>query len=114
MMSLKSAGTNSWEAPLARSRGRRWVCHPVMIGQEVARIVVARRAFPFGQHRRVPGLPVVLEPVEDFLVSVLAVGPLARVSHHVEQELVAGNPQIFPVTIAYGALRSGLEAPEQL
>src|SRR5262245_45417776 len=87
-----------------RCRGRRWIRHPVMIGQEVAGLAVGRRARTLREHGLIPGGPVILEPVEDILVSVPQVCPFTRVLNDVEQELVAGDLEIFPVAIADGTL----------
>ena len=85
-----------------------------MIGQEIARIAVGCRPRSFRQHGVIPGLPVVLEALEEVRVPILEIGPLARILDDIEQELVVGNPQILPVAIAHGALRAGLVAPVKL
>src|SRR5262249_33755800 len=77
----------------------RWVNDAVVISEGVARITVGCRSRTLGQHRAVPGCPVVLEAVENVLVPVLEIGPLARVLDDVEQELVAGYVQILPVAV---------------
>ena len=85
-----------------------------MIGEEIAGLTIRCRPRPFRQHAIVPGFPVALEPIENILVSVPEIGPLARVLDDIEQELVAGDLQILPIAVAHGALFASLEAPEQL
>src|SRR5437879_4068464 len=85
-----------------------------MIGHEVARIAIGCRRRPFRQHGVIPGLPVALEPIEDIFLPILEIGALTRVLDDIEEKLVAGDPQIFPIAVADGALRSGLVAPVQL
>src|SRR5262249_34986689 len=109
-------GGTRW-SPLSgapRCGSRRWVSDAVMISEGVARIIIGCRSRTLRQHRAVPGCPVVLEAIEHVLIAILEIGPLARVLDDVEQELVAGDLQILPVAVAYGALLPRFETPEQL
>jgi len=85
-----------------------------VISHEVARVSIGRRSRPFRQHSIVPGLPIARQTIEDLFLPILEIGPLARVLDHIKQKFVAGDPQVFPIAIADGALRSGLIAPVQL
>src|SRR5262249_23030769 len=97
-----------------RGSGRGRIDHAVVIGHHVARVTIDRRPRPFGQHSVVPGIPITLKPIENILFPVLEIGPLTRVLNHIEEELVPRDPQIFPIAVADGALRTGLISPIQL
>ena len=77
--------------------------HSVTIGHKFAGIRVGRGSRSFRKHRTVPSLPVGFESSEDILFALLIIGPLARILHDIEQELVASNSQIFPVTFSHCA-----------
>src|SRR5439155_21805482 len=83
---------------------REWIPRAVVIRQKIGRVAVGRRLRALGQHGGAPGLPVRLEAVEHVLVALLEIAALARILHHVEQELVAGDLEIFPVALAQCAL----------
>src|SRR5262249_61767157 len=100
-------GGGSWPS----ERWRRRIDHAVVVGERITRLREKARTQTLGQHRCAPRVPVAFETVEDVLVAVLEIRTLARVLHHIEQELVAGHVQIFPVTVAHRALRSGFVAP---
>src|SRR5206468_12870516 len=76
-------------------------------------VAIGYRPSSFRQHRAVPGFPIALEAIEDVFPPILQIRPLARVLNDIEEELVAGNLEIFPVAIADGALPSAIVAPEQ-
>src|SRR5436305_1229900 len=78
---------------------RQRVLRAVMIRQEIVRVAVGGRALALGQHAGAPSLPVLPEALEDVLVALLEIAALARILHHVEQELVARDPQILPVAL---------------
>src|SRR6266540_4776149 len=88
--------------------------HGVMISHPAALIGIDCGPRPLRQHRLVPGFPVVLESIEYVLVAIPKVRPFTRIPDHVEQEFLPGNPQVFPIDVARGALPACLEAPEQL
>src|SRR5262249_5351634 len=94
----------------------RWqrVLRAIVIRHEISRVVVGGRPRTLGQHGGAPGFPIRLEALEHILGAHLEIAALARILHHVEQELVAGNPEILPVALAQRALLAGLEAPIEL
>src|SRR5437763_15504491 len=61
-----------------------------------------------------PSLPFAFQPFEYALLPVLEVGPLTGITHNIEEKLVSLYPQILPVAVADGPLRSRFEAPAQL
>src|SRR5436309_3155757 len=99
-----------------RAAKLRWqrVLGAVMIGHEIGRVVVGGRPRTFGQHGGAPLFPIRLEALEYVLVALLEIAALARILHHVEQELVASDLEVLPVALAQRALLSGLEAPIEL
>src|SRR5262249_47758582 len=121
--STPSSGTISRGKPLDKQDSRslldgglrrRGIYDAIMIGCLVARLGIIGGARPFLPPRGVLSFPVALQPLENVLAPVLEIGPLARILDHVEQELVAGDPQIFPIGVAGGALRSSFVAPVEL
>src|ERR1700730_6909208 len=110
------AGSKAWSPRGGTNRGdrRRRVGDAVVISHEVARVAISRRSRPFRQHSIVPGLPIALQPIEDFSMPIFQISPLTRVLDHIEEKFVPGDPQVFPIAIADGAWRSGLMAPIQL
>src|ERR1700757_3493242 len=110
------AGSKSWSPRGGTNRGdrRRRVGDAVVISHEVARVTISRRSRPFRQHSIVPGLPIALQTIEDSSMPIFQISPLTRVLDHIKEKFVPGDPQVFPIAIADGAVRSGLIAPIQL
>src|SRR6266849_9277456 len=79
-----------------------WVRDAVMIGHKVAGVTIGDRSGSFSQHHAAPGFPIALEAIEDVFPPILQIRPLARILNDIEEELVAGNLEIFPVAIADG------------
>src|SRR5438093_4359603 len=84
-----------------------------MIGKLIARDAPGIALIDFGKHRRIPGVPVVDEPIVHRRQSLLQVRPLHRILDDVEEEAVVEELQELVIAVASGALGIRLEAPEQ-
>src|SRR5262245_16778238 len=108
--------TQAWSPRRGTNRGDRGrrVGDAIVISHEVARVAISRRSRPFRQHRIVPGLPIALQTIEDFSMPIFQISSLTRVLDHIDEKFVPGDPQVFRIAIANGALRTCLIAPIQL
>jgi hypothetical protein len=83
---------------------KRQALHPNMIRHLGAFEVLGVARWCFAEHRRLPGTPLADKPVINVLVSFLQIGALQWIVGHVEQERVAEDLEVFPVTVPCSAL----------
>mmetsp|Transcript_67487 Transcript_67487/g.186944 ORF Transcript_67487/g.186944 Transcript_67487/m.186944 type:complete len:527 (-) Transcript_67487:101-1681(-) len=93
---------------------RLWPSIPRPVRLHLAADLVGSHLVGDWQHLGVPGQPIGAQLLEPLGFALRQVGAFALVLREVEQELVAGGLQVFPVAVAHRALGVGLVAPEQL